>query len=270
MGFPGPPGAGLLHEKHAMSSKKIFAGISALALIGGLAACSSVTTARPAVTVTHTVTVTVTAKPAPAKTHSARPKVNATPAVSPALPRPDQAQVSVPDQSGIDPAKRAVEPSAISTSADGNGGITGITWSSWTAYSAEGSGSISLNNCDPNCAPGTRVSVPVSIALSSPVNGSFTVMTVKDHAGNADTYNFSSGTNTYGLGVDDPAPATPAIQSNGLPTTGVWYPWANFPNIACGPPTAETSGLNTSYIDETGNGFYTIDTDDPTSSPCNS
>jgi hypothetical protein len=68
-----------------------------------------------------------------------------------------------------------------------------------------------------------------------------------------------------------PAPAAPAApaptaQSNGLPA-GAWFP-AGYPNVACGPPTPGTNGLNTRYL-QSGSG-YTIDGDDPTLSPCNS
>ena len=35
-------------------------------------------------------------------------------------------------------------------------------------------------------------------------------MTVADNAGNENTYSFNGGSSTYGLGVNDPAPAAPA------------------------------------------------------------
>lgn len=247
-----------------MTAQRILAGTGALALAVALAACGSVATAaKPAATVTHTVT----ARPAPAKTHSAKPKpVHAAAPTQAALP-------TVPTNSAVDPAARAVEPSAIDTSADGNGALTGITWSSWTANNAEGSGSISIDNGVPNMAQGAVVNVPVSIALSAPANGSFTAMTVTDHAGNTNTYSFNGGSGTYGLSNADKAPASAPTQSSGLPATGVWYP-AGFPDLACGPPTPGTNGLNTSYIQaaQTGQGGtgYVIDTDDPASSPCNS
>ncbi len=109
-----------------------------------------------------------------------------------------------------------MEPSTIGTAADGNGEITGITWSSWTASNAEGSGSIDLNNCAPNCAQGTRINVPVAIGLTNPINGSFTAMAVTDSAGNENTYNIGGSGNTYGLSVDDPAHAASA------PSTDPW------------------------------------------------
>ncbi len=255
-----------------------FAAIPVIALATGigLAACGSVKApvAKPAVTVTHTVS----AKPAPVKTtHSAKPKpVHTTPAPASA---PTQAAalptVSVSINPGTQPQ---VEPSQIGLSEDGNGWLNGITWSSWTAYGAEGSGSMNVNDCQPSCAQGDVVNVPVSIALSAPTGGSspyFTAMTVRDSAGNTNTYADTGGPSS-GMGTlsdalykADMAPAAaPTTQANGLPADA-WFP-AGFPNVACGPPTAGTNGLNTSYLQEQQGSGYIVDHDDPTSSPCNS
>jgi len=210
-------------------SKKLIA-VPALTLAAGLGltACGSgkAPVAKPAVTVTRTVS----AKPAPVKTtHPAKPKpVPTTPTLT---PTPSAALPTVPTNSGTDPSQVAVEPSTIDTSADGTGDITGITWSSWTASSAEGSGSIALDNGVPNMAQGTVVNVPVSIALSAPANGSFTAMTVADSSGNTNIYSFNGGSDTYGLGVDDPAPAAPVTSANspapgapGCTTIAGYYP----------------------------------------------
>lgn len=177
-----------------------------------MAACGSshpatVKAAKPTITVTHTVT---------AKPQTAKPKVHTAP-----KPTPTQAAAlpTVPTNWAITPPDYAVEPSEINTSADGTGDISGISWSSWTADSAEGSGTINLDNGVPNMAQGTRVNVPVSIALSAPVNGSFTAMTATDQAGNEDTYNFG-GSGTYGLGVDDPAPSPAATTNSNSPAPG--------------------------------------------------
>ena len=63
-----------------------------------------------------------------------------------------------------------------------------------------------MDNGVPNMAQGTIVNVWVAIALSAPSNdNNFTTMTVTDSAGNKNTYSFGGdGSNTYGLGVDDP------------------------------------------------------------------
>ena len=160
-----------------MMSNKVKA-IPAIALAAGLslAACGSVKGPAALPAVTHTG---VTAAPAAPVATTAPP--TAKPA--PALPR-------VSTNSAIDGAQ-AVKPSMIDLSADGNGDLNGLTWSSWTAYSAEGSGAFNVNNCQPNCAQGTTVDVPVSVALSAPTSGSspyFTAMTLTDRVGNTNTY----------------------------------------------------------------------------------
>ncbi len=162
--------------------------IPAIALTAGLgvAACGSVK--APALGLNHTLT---TSAPVATKTtHSANLKpVATTPAAAPA-PIPGAALPTVSTNSAIDGAQ-AVEPSMIDLSADGNGDLNGLTWSSWTAYSAAGSGSFNVNNCQPNCAQGTTVDVRVSVALSAPTSGSspyFTAMTLTDSSGNTNTY----------------------------------------------------------------------------------
>ena len=76
-----------------MSIKTIYAGIGALALIGGLAACGSAASSSPAVAPTVHVTQTVTAVPTPTVTVTAKPASTVTKTVStpvyvapPALP----------------------------------------------------------------------------------------------------------------------------------------------------------------------------------------
>ena len=54
------------------------------------------------------------------------------------------------------------------TCADGGMLVTDITWNTWTETGASGTGTYSQNMCDPNCAEGTRVNVPVTIKLSGP------------------------------------------------------------------------------------------------------
>lgn len=177
--------------------------IPGLALTAGLSLAACGSTKAPAsspVAVTH-MAIASAAEPKPSATKSP-PK--ATPASPQAVALP-----KVATNWAVDPPNYAVEPTEISTSADGTGALTGITWSSWTAHSAEGSGAISLDNGVPNMAQGTKVSVPVSIALSSPVNGSFIVMTAADSSGNKNTYSLN-GRDTYGLGADDPSSSAPA------------------------------------------------------------
>lgn len=56
--------------------------------------------------------------------------------------------------------------SIVVTCADANFMIKKITYSSYGTKSAKGSGTASVNGCDPNCAAGTFQSYPVTFALS--------------------------------------------------------------------------------------------------------
>ncbi len=200
--------------------------IPAIALTAGLgvAACGSVKT--PALGLKHTLTASAAAPVATKTTHSANPKPVATgPAAAPA---PSQAAVlpTVSTNSAISRA-RAVKPSTIDLSADGNGDLNGLTWSSWTAYSAEGSGSFNVNNCQPNCAQGTTVDVRVSVALSAPTSGSspyFTAMTLTDSSGNTNTYaagsNGSLSVVSDALYIADEVPAATQPAPAGLTDCG--------------------------------------------------
>ena len=61
-------------------------------------------------------------------------------------------------------------PSEIPLScADENEYVSGITWSSWTATSAQGHGTLYVNDCTPDCAGGTFQTSPTSVTLSDPV-----------------------------------------------------------------------------------------------------
>ncbi len=52
------------------------------------------------------------------------------------------------------------------TCADGGMIVTDITWTTWTSKQALGTGIYSQNMCEPSCAEGSRVEVPITIKLS--------------------------------------------------------------------------------------------------------
>ena len=52
------------------------------------------------------------------------------------------------------------------TCADGGMIVTDIKWQTWNTKEAIGSGTYSQNMCEPNCAEGKRVEVPVRLRLS--------------------------------------------------------------------------------------------------------
>ena len=59
------------------------------------------------------------------------------------------------------------EPTQMSASADGNRTVRGITWSGWGSATATGTGTMGINNCDPNCANGTYTYYPATVTLSA-------------------------------------------------------------------------------------------------------
>jgi serine/threonine protein kinase len=63
-------------------------------------------------------------------------------------------------------ASMKTEPVQIVTSADGSGYVNGITWTSWGQATANGTGTLNVNNCTPNCAAGTYTGYPATITLS--------------------------------------------------------------------------------------------------------
>jgi hypothetical protein len=231
--------------------------VGAIALAAGftLAGCGSSAHVR---VVTVHVTQTVTAKLAPSKAIPAKPKPSVTaPASTQAAPLPT---VSI-DING-DPGQ--VEPSKIGLSEDGNGWLSGITWSSWTADSAEGSGSIDLNNGVPNMAQGTVANVTVSIALSAPASSShpyFTAMTVTDSAGNKNTYADTTGPSggmtlgSDGLSADIPVAASgylnPVTLANAI-GAGLFETNGN----GVGKPTVQCAAAGTDRFTCTSNGGF--------------
>jgi hypothetical protein len=61
----------------------------------------------------------------------------------------------------------AVEPSTAPISRDSSLALSGLRWTSW-ADRATGTGTATINLCDPSCATGTAVKTPVTLTLSAP------------------------------------------------------------------------------------------------------
>ena len=84
-----------------------------------------------------------------------------------ATPTPTKSYAKLPGTWTYDcefPVQRPEE--IMLTCADGGMIVTGITWQTWSSKQALGTGIYSQNMCDPNCAEGTRVDVPITIKLS--------------------------------------------------------------------------------------------------------
>jgi hypothetical protein len=59
-------------------------------------------------------------------------------------------------------------PSSMVLSGDSSLALTNVTWQSWTAQSADGTGNVMVNLCNPNCAAGDWQSYPARISASQP------------------------------------------------------------------------------------------------------
>jgi hypothetical protein len=61
----------------------------------------------------------------------------------------------------------AVEPRTAPVSQDSSLALSGMSWTSW-ADRATGTGTATVNLCDPDCATGTAAKFPVTVTLSAP------------------------------------------------------------------------------------------------------
>ena len=59
-----------------------------------------------------------------------------------------------------------VKPASLDTSADGT--LDDLRWQRWDSGGAEGTGTLTLRDCDPSCASGGKDRYPATIRLSSP------------------------------------------------------------------------------------------------------
>jgi hypothetical protein len=58
------------------------------------------------------------------------------------------------------------QPTQVLTSGDGSAYVRGITWSGWGSPTATGTGTMEIDDCNPNCAQGTFTGYPATITLS--------------------------------------------------------------------------------------------------------
>ena len=97
---------------------------------------------------------------------SSAPAPSASPTTTQALPAADFTVCTNPVVSCADAMR--TEPTSIEISADGSGYVSGITWSDWGAASANGTGTLNVDNCVPNCAQGTFTGYPATISVWQP------------------------------------------------------------------------------------------------------
>ncbi len=60
------------------------------------------------------------------------------------------------------------EPVQIIVSGDGTAFVSGLTWAGWGSATATGTGTLKLDNCNPNCAQGSLTGYPATVTLSDP------------------------------------------------------------------------------------------------------
>ena len=77
--------------------------------------------------------------------------------------RLDAGEVALVDLEGA----IGIRPRALEFAKGGR--MRDVEWSSWTDRGAEGAGTMVGLVCNPNCAQGTRITVPATIVLSHPV-----------------------------------------------------------------------------------------------------
>jgi len=59
------------------------------------------------------------------------------------------------------------EPATLLLSGDGSVFVAAITWSGWGDATAQGSGTLSVDNCNPNCAQGSLSRYPATITVTN-------------------------------------------------------------------------------------------------------
>lgn len=118
-----------------------------------LAGCGQAAPApKPAVTVTVTQSQQPTISQAPAST----------PATSAAQTEVGVCVTPVVTCKG----ELKTEPSQIILSGDGTAFVTGLLWTGWGSNGATGSGTLKLDNCNPNCAQGSLTGYQATVVLS--------------------------------------------------------------------------------------------------------
>lgn len=128
-------------------------------LVVALAGCSLSSSSVPP---TPTVTVTVTQSPA-----SPVPLASHGPTSAPAPSSAAQSDVGVCVTPVVTcKGELKTEPAQIILSGDGTAFVTGLLWTGWGSNGATGSGTLKLDNCEPNCAQGSFTDYQVTVVLS--------------------------------------------------------------------------------------------------------
>jgi hypothetical protein len=141
---------------------RIGVGAVTLAALGVGFAVGLAISSRPSAQPTHGVVTDAATIQRPSQSATTEATSPAT-----AVPLPPAASSCTP---GAKPRER---PASIDIGCDGHIAISGLTWSSWGATTASGSGTLTVNDCQPTCAAGSVKSSPAFVVVSSPSNGIF-------------------------------------------------------------------------------------------------
>jgi hypothetical protein len=108
-----------------------------------------------------TITITATGSATP----SATPVSTPTPSAPAALPLSDYTVCITPNVS-CSASEMHSEPTQVVLSGDGSTFVGGLTWTGWGSSGATGSGTLKVDNCEPNCAQGKLTPYQATITLS--------------------------------------------------------------------------------------------------------
>ncbi len=112
-----------------------------------------------------------------------------------------QSHVLIIDYCGFESDEGLIEPATILLACgDGEIAAVGLTWTQWGTTTATGYGTVTEDNCVPNCADGTDVPYQATVTLSRPVKGHdgkeyfirITLIFTGKHPGNSPTQLFKS------------------------------------------------------------------------------
>jgi hypothetical protein len=124
-----------------------------------VAGCTQASSSTPS---TPTVTVTVTQSPP-----SQVPLTSHGPTSAAATSAAPQTEVGVCVTPVVTcQGELKTEPSQIILSGDGTAFVTNLLWTGWGSNGATGSGTLKLDNCNPNCARGSLTDYQATVVLS--------------------------------------------------------------------------------------------------------
>jgi hypothetical protein len=109
-------------------------------------------------------TVTITASTPPS---SGQPTPRGTPVVTPSAPAAPLSDftVCITPTVGCNGELRT-QPTQIIVSGDGSAFIKDLSWTGWGSDGATGSGTLELDNCEPNCAQGKDAPYQATVTVS--------------------------------------------------------------------------------------------------------